>query len=210
MSEGLPDLPDYTAEWPLAAPALTNFQPVSLSELRRLITTSNNKTCGLDPCPTVLLKATLDAHEQTVLDIINGSLSYGVFPQPLNQADVKPIIKKPGLDEQVLSNYRPVSNLPFLSKVLERAVSDRLRAHMDKYDLGEKLQSAYQRHHSTETALARVQHDIAGALDKNRGVMLAMIDLSAAAFDTVDHGKFLTVLQDVYGVRGAAHDWFNS
>ena len=209
MSEGLPDPVGHPDGRPLPAPALTHFQPASLPELRRLIKTSNNKTCGLDPCPTALVKDTVVAHEPTVLDIINGSLKYGVFPQPFKQADVTPVLKKPSLDEHVFSNYRPVSNLLFLSKVLERVVADRLRSHMEQHDLGEKFQSAYQCHHSTETALARVQHDIAGALDKNRGVMLAMIDLSAA-FDTVDHGKFLTLLQDEYGVSGVAHDWFTS
>jgi hypothetical protein len=93
--------------------------------------------------------------------------------------------------------------------VLERVVADRLVSYMDQQNLGEVFQSAYQRHHSTETALARVQHDIASSLDKNKGVMLAMIDLSAA-FDTVDHDKFLTLLCDEYGVRGAALDWFTS
>lgn len=68
---------------------------------------------------------------------------------------------------------------------------------------------AYKAHHSTESALIRVQNDISSALDKNRGVMLVMIDLSAA-FDTIDHSKFLTLLQDKYAVKGAALKCFTS
>ena len=102
-----------------------------------------------------------------------------------------------------------MSNLPFLSKLLERVVADRLISHIEQLDLRETFQSAYKPHHSTETALLRVQDDISGALDRNRMVMLAMIDLSAA-FDTVDHSEFITLLQDKYAVRGVALDWFRS
>ncbi len=188
---------------------LSDFRPVDTAELRRLYRESNNKSCGLDPCPTVVLKDSLDAHLPTLVDVFNASLKHGVFPDPFKQADVTPILKKPNLDDQQLSNYRPVSNLLFLSKLLERIVADRLLNHIERLDLGETFQSAYKAHHSTETALIRIQNDIAGALDRNRGVMLAMIDLSAA-FDTVDHSKFLTLLQDKYAVTGAALEWFRS
>ncbi len=209
MSEGLPDLVDHPVERVSTASTLTVFKPVDLAELRRAVRSANNKTCGLDPCPTVLLKETIAAHEQTILDIFNGSLEHGVFPELFKEADVTPVLKKPGLDEQLLSNYRPVSNLAFLCKVLERIVADRLRAHIDFNNLGEKFQSAYQPNHSTETALVRVQNDISSALDRNRGVMLAMIDLSAA-FDTIDHAKFIRLLREEYAVSGPALDWFTS
>ena len=58
-----------------------------------------------------------------------------------------------------------------------------------------------------ETALSRVQHDIAGILDTNCGAMLAMIDL-LVPFDAVDHGKLPTLLQDDYDVSGVTHDGF--
>ena len=120
---------------------------------------SNNKTCGLDTCPTILLKESLEAHLPTVLDIFNSSLKHGVFPDLFKQADVTPILKS-GLDSQQLSNYRPISNLPFLNKLLERVVADRLLDHIEHLNLGETFQSAYKLHHSTESALIRIQSDI--------------------------------------------------
>ncbi len=188
---------------------MSSLRPTTAAELSRLLRKSNNKTCGRDPCPTRLLKDSQDSHLPTVLDIFNGSLRHGVFPSVFKQADVTPILKKPNLDEQLLGNYRPVSNLPYLSKLLERLVAERLCSHMEQHGLGERLQSAYKSHHSTETALMRVQNDIASALDSNRAMMLALIDLSAA-FDTVDHTRLVTLLQVKYGIRGVALEWFRS
>ena len=98
---------------------LTNLRAVDVTEMRRLFRVSNNKTCGLDTCPTILLNESLEAHLPSVLDILNSSLKHGVFPDLFKQADVMPVLKKSGLDSQQLSNYRPISNLPFLSKLLE-------------------------------------------------------------------------------------------
>ena len=102
-----------------------------------------------------------------------------------------------------------MSNLPFLIKLLERVVVERLLEHTDQLDMHETFQSAYRPHHSTETALLRVQDDIASVLDKNRGVLLAMIDLSAA-FDTIDHCSFTALFPHKYGVDGTALGWFQS
>ena len=120
-----------------------------------------------------------------------------------------PLLKKPGLDRNILKNFRPISNLPFLSKVTERVVADRLDAHLDLNDLHGPLQSAYngiirQKQHSL-----KVQDDIMECLDNNSVVILLLLDLSAA-FDTVDHGILLKRLTDEYGIKGTAHDWFRS
>jgi hypothetical protein len=95
-------------------------------------------------------------------------------------------LKKPNLDPNTLKNYRPISNLPFVSKVLERIVDVRLEHHLESNFLHEELQSAYNRRHSTETALLKVQSDILGSLDRGEAAVLVMLDLSAA-FDTIDH-----------------------
>ena len=75
--------------------------------------------------------------------------------------------------------------------------------------LHEDYQSAYKTLHSTETAMLRVKHDIAGALDRNHAMMVVTLDLSAA-FDTIDHAHLFKLLQDEYGVRGTALAWFLS
>ena len=80
----------------------------------------------------------------------------------------------------------PISNLSFLSKVIERLVADRFNKHANLYHLLPSRQSAYQQHHSTETAIIIVHHDIVHAIDARQVSVLVLLDLSAA-FDTVDH-----------------------
>ena len=80
---------------------------------------------------------------------------------------------------------------------------------MDNYNLHEVMQSAYKQFHSTETALIRVQNDILVNMDKKRGVILVLLDLSAA-FDTIDHATLLDVLQHRLGISGTALEWFKS
>ena len=86
---------------------------------------------------------------------------------------MRPLLKKPSLDKEVLKNYRPVSNLPFISKVVERVVATRIESHIMLNSLHDDMQSTYRTGHSTETALLRVHHDITYALDKNACVTLA-------------------------------------
>ena len=91
----------------------------------------------------------------------------------------------------MLKNYRPVSNLTFMSKIVEKLVSGQLVGYLQSNNLMPRFQSAYRRHHSTETALLRVISDIVGAVDRGNVTLLGLLDLSAA-FDTVDH----TILLD--------------
>ena len=99
-------------------------------------------------------------------------------------------VKKPSLDPNQLKNYRPVSNLPFLSKILERIVLSQLLAHLDRYNLLSPVQSAYRPQYSTETALLKMVDDILTALDKGDIAFLALLDLTAA-FDAIDHDILL-------------------
>ena len=125
------------------------------------------------------------------------------MPSALKQAIVKPLIKKPTLDNENLKNYRPVSNLPYIGKLVERVVVTQLDSHMSLNNLHEPLQSAYSRNHSTETALVKVTNDILMALDKRKCAYLVLLDLSAA-FDTIDHQVFLDRLRLENGVCGDA------
>ena len=102
------------------------------------------------------------------------------------QASITPLLKKTSLDRNVMKNYRPVSNLPFLSKILEKVMSRVLSEHRARNNLDIPLQSAYRQHHSTETALLKVHNDVLRALDRRECVFLVLLDLSAA-FDTIDH-----------------------
>lgn len=146
---------------------------------------------------------------QPLLLIINQSLSLGIMPSSMKSATVRPLLKKPGMDKNVMSNYRPVSNLTFTSKVIERVVAAQLEDHFTINCLHDPVQSAYKRHHSTETALVKVLNDITHLIDGNYVVALVMLDLSAA-FDTVDHTILLQRLESSCGVTGTALKWFES
>ena len=145
----------------------------------------------------------------TITNITNESLRSGYVPFDLKEAVIKPLLKKQGLDISNLSNYRPVSNIPFLSKIIERVVVARLKEHMSEHNMYEGMQSAYKAGHSTETALVRVTNDILTSMEKNQCVLIVLLDLSAA-FDTVNHSKLLRVLQHRIGLGGTALIWFDS
>ena len=97
---------------------------------------------------------------------LNKSLQESTMPSLLKRALVKPLIKKPSLDEENLKNYRPVSNLPYIGKLIEKAAIKQINEHLTENNLHEPLQSAYTANHGTETALLKVTNDIFMALDK--------------------------------------------
>jgi len=99
--------------------------------------------------------------------------------------------------------------LPFISKVLEKVVDLQIEEHIAKHNLHEVHQSAYRKHHSTETALLRVQNDILHSLDRGESTVFVMLDLSAA-FDTIDHKTLLDRLDHLYGIAGKPLQWMRS
>ena len=100
------------------------------------------------------------------VSIINGCLSAETFPSALKSAIVNPPLKKSNLGADQMSNYRPVSHLPFISKVIENVIASQIINHLNQNNLMEKFHSAYRPHHSTETALVRVLNDFTVNLDK--------------------------------------------
>ena len=110
---------NHSDETPKTTPHLRDLNPASRGEVREVILSSPDKTCDLDPIPTWLLKKCIDQLLPIITAIINSSMSSGCFPDELKSAIIRPHLKKTNTDADELMNYRPVSNLHFISKVLE-------------------------------------------------------------------------------------------
>ena len=188
---------------------LCSFHPASNTEINNIIMKCANKSCELDPIPTWLLKKCLSVLLPLITKIVNMSLTTGTFPECYKDAIIRPLLKKSNMDPENMNNYRPVSNLHFLSKIIEKVVASRLEQHISNNNLHDPFQSAYRASHSTETALLKVSNDVLSSIDKGKCIVLASLDLSAA-FDTVDHSILLSRLETTYGIKATALQWFRS
>ena len=142
-----------------------------------------NKSCELDVILTDKLMKIQDACINTITNIVNILLTNGEFRDQWKTATVKPLIKKLGL-ELINKNYRPVFNLCFLSKLVEKCMLDQLMDHCNSHDLLPDFQSAYHQNYSTETSLINITNDILWGMENQEVTMMLILDLSAA-FDTV-------------------------
>jgi hypothetical protein len=188
---------------------MDHFDSVSVDDVVKLIKSCPSKSCSLDPLPTWLLKDVVDDLAAPITKLINSSLSSCKFPNAMKQALVTPLLKKQNLPSESLKNYRPVSNLSFVSKLTEKVVASQLGSHMCENDLYVPVQSAYRSHHSTETALLKVLNDMLVSVDEGNGVILVLLDLSAA-FDTIDHEILIDRLSQRLGIKDHALSWFKS
>ena len=196
----------YTFTEKVSPSRLDNFPAYSIDDIESIIAKTSNSSCDLDPIPTALLKRCMPAILPFMTYLVNLSLESGQFPTALKTALVRPLLKKPNLDKNEMKNFRPVSNISFASKIIEKAVTKHLDNYMTSHSLHEKHQSAYRRNHGTETALVKLHDDILRSLDKREGVILVMLDLSAA-FDTIDHDILVERMRTRLGVEGSALKW---
>ena len=189
-------------------PPFTSFGQVDINTVERLIKNAKPTTCDLDPIPSSLIKQYIDILAPVICKIINTSLSTGEFASPWKTAIVKPLLKKPNL-EHIKKNYRPVSNLSFLSKLVEKASLLSFSEHLESNNLLPVYQSAYRKGYSTETLLIKVYNDILFNMEYQRLTPLVAIDLSAA-FDTVNHELLLDIMEGCFGVCDNAKKWISS
>jgi len=194
---------------PAKHPIFKDFSEITEEQLKDLISKMPNKFCCLDPIPPFLLKTCLPQLTPILMHIINSSLSSGTFPSEMKSAVIKPTLKKQNVDKDVLSNYRPVSNLSAISKLLERTVLNQLNQHLTENELYSKVQSGYRPKHSCETLLVRMFDDINNMIQADNIVIVVLLDLSAA-FDTIDHSVLLDKLLTEYGIDGSALQWCKS
>ena len=123
---------------------LSPFTPVSEDDVLKILSSSKTKTCDLDPIPTSLVKECADVLKTRALKLFM----------------LLPFSKNSSMDKNILKNYRPVSNLSFLSKLFEKVVAKQLNDFINQEDISIAHQSAYRSIHLTETALIKSQNDI--------------------------------------------------
>ena len=202
--------PSNTSSLPPDFMYLDHFEPATLDELRKLVLSYGVKCSPEDPLPASVTKENIELLLPFWLELVNLSLETGSL-NGLKNAVILPLIKELGalVDKDKFKNYRPVSNLQFLSKLIERVVDSRIQEHLARNNLNSDRQFGCKKFHSTETLLIKIVDNLLMACDKNLASVVILLDLSAA-FDTVDHKKLLHLLQFEYGIRGVALKWFKS
>ena len=187
----------------------SSFMEMDTEQVLCVIRKVNKTNCANDPfnMRKIRFEAISTPIANIFTDIVNSSFSTGVFPVSENYATVKPLLKS-GKDKDELSSYRPLYNTSFLSKVLETACLLQLNDHLSKIPSLQRLQSAYRRNHSVETAVMKVYNDLILNKSQGKDTILVLLDLSAA-FDTVDHDILLNDLF-VLGIDGTVLEWFKS
>jgi hypothetical protein len=194
----LPIAPPMT---PLSSPSvvpssrLTTFSLASQKEVERVIRISPTKSESADPLPTWLLKQHLNILLPPITAIVN-RITSSIMPPVFKHAVIRPLLKKPNLDPEDMNNYRPISGLPFLSKIVERIVVRRLNSHLEIVNGLDPHQSAYRSHHSCETALVSVFNNVLLSADAGMVSILTLLDLSSA-FDTVNWDILTSKLSSV-------------
>ena len=177
--------------------------------VKECILISAPKSCELHPIPSKLLIECLDSKLPSLTGLFKSSLASGIFPQYFKSALVTPILKKRCLDHNDLNNYRPVSNLCLITKILEKLVLSHVSAYLNSHNLYNTCQSAYRLSHSTETALLKFVNDMFLSLNKGNISVLALLDFSSA-FDTIDHPILVHRLHTDFGFTDTVLQWFSS
>ena len=183
----------------------SSFKQATHNDVAAAVRALPNKQCASDPIPTWILKECSSELVPFLYRLLNASLSAGVVLAAFKSLYICPLLKKPDLDTADVKNYRPISNLTVLSKLLEKLVARQLIDYLSVNKLLPDRPSAYRAFRSTETAMS----DILLALDTGDIAALALLDLSAA-FDTVDHTILIQRLRTSFGLNDAVLSWFRS
>ena len=187
--------------------SFTSFFSISLTEILSLLN-SVKSTSSVDPIPLSVFKKSSHFISNQLLSIYSHSLIYGIFPTSFKRSHIKLILKKNNLDTSVLTNFRPISQLSIMSKILERIVSKQIFNYLSVNNILDPHQSAFKKHHSTETALTSVLNDLLTTLDDNQCIQMVLLDLSSA-FDTINHDILINRLYYL-GISDAPLLWFKS
>ena len=181
--------------------------PVDAKEVCTTIATFDpKKACGPNSVPSYVLHFMQNELANPLAKIVNISLSTGIHPEKLKIAKITPIFKKGS--KLSTSNYRPISLLSNINKLIERLVYNRVFNFANKQKLFYKFQYGFRPKHSTAHALTNITEEIRDSLDKNKYSCAVFVDFQKA-FDTVNHSILLAKLEH-YGIRGTINKWFES
>ena len=177
------------------------LKPVTIDEILNLIKEINNKKSpGPDLISGYIMKITRDTIGPVLTKLFNDCINKGIFPDLLKITEIIPLHK--GGDRSIPTNYRPISLLPIIGKLLEKVISNRLIAFLDKYNILAQNQYGFRKHHSTELAVAEIYNELLKNMEENKHTCAIFLDL-AKAFDSVNH-TILLKKAEKYGVRGNA------
>ena len=182
------------------------LRPIKSGECSKIIENLKNTSNNNNTLPVKLFKLAKNFLLHPLCYIINLSIESGIFPDILKHANITPVYKNG--DRHCISNYRPISVLPFLGKILEKCIALRLVNFMQKYNIITPNQYGFQKGRSTADAILKLMEYIYNALNEKKHNLTVFVDLRKA-FDTVNHEILLSKLYQ-YGIRGIALDWFTS
>ena len=188
----------------------STFELATEDEIRKIVKEYGVSCSPEDPIPTKLLDKHMEILIPYWLQLVNLSLSTGSM-ECVKSSAIATLLKEAdeALDPEIFKNYRPVSNLVFLSKLIERCVASRLKKHVKENNLESPNAYGYKDGQSTELLLVKVVDGLLTAFDKKHATVLLLLDLSAA-FDTVDQKKLLKILRYEIGLSGTVYKWFES
>ena len=183
------------------------FDECNENEIKSIISSLDAfKSIGPNSIPTHILQLLKEEICNPLKKIFNLSFSTGQHPDILKISKIIPIFKKGS--RLLVSNYRPISLLSNLNKILEKIVHDRIYKFLEDYQCIYSLQFGFRKKHSTNHALIDITETIRQAIDNKNFACGIFVDLQKA-FDTVNHDILIAKL-DHYGIRGTANDWFES
>ena len=187
---------------------MSDLKSVTSDEIKKIIlkSKSSNVNCIL----TWLLFKWIDTLITSITKFYNMSLPSGAFPDIFKKVYATPKLKKAELDKESYANYRPISNLEFMGKVLVHVVLSQLQQHLDNEPALNPFQTANRHHLSTETALLKFTNDILAEKDHKQLTLLVLLNFSAA-FDTTEHNTLIKRLRRrTFNISSTALKWFNS
>ena len=187
---------------------LTEFRPSTTEEIADIINKMTIKTSPADPIPASVYKHLVNDLIPHYTILVNKSLSTGSV-EGIKESVISPLIKKFKLDHDANKSYRPISNIEFISKIIEKVVLIRLNEHMNINNLHTPEQFAYKKRHSTEHLVLQVVDEVLVGFEKGSATIVILLDLSAA-FDTVNLTKLMQILENQINIKGTALNWFKS